>query len=1108
MIKVYPPPPGGGLFIFIYCHMNKLIRTLALLLALVPATSSAQLTFTQVPPAQSGVLFQNKLIESPALNIITYEYYYNGGGVAAADFNNDGLTDLFFTANLLPNTLYLNKGDWKFEDISRKAGVEGKKGWKTGVSVADVNADGYLDIYVCYSGDLEPKQRKNQLYINNKDLTFTEQSEFWGIADAGYTTQALFFDYDRDNDLDLFVLNHNIKNLRNFDAAFVKKMVDEGAGDRLYRNDGTRFTDVTVSAGIISNPLGYGLSVIASDINNDGWADLYVTNDYVEEDYLYINNGDGTFRETLKSSTGHISNFSMGADIADVNNDGWMDIYTLDMLPADNRRQKLLYAPDNYELYNNQVQNGFHHQLMRNMLQVNNGDNTFSETGQFSGISNTDWSWSSLFADLNNDGQKDLFVTNGYGRDMINRDFMKFYANERLKFMQGQQSDRMFQMLQGIQTTPVHDYLFMNNGGLKFTDISISAGFGEEDLSHGAVYADLDNDGDLDLVVNRMNTTAVLYRNQWKEKNSAGNYIQLQLSMPGKNTGAIGSRVIVYTPKGNRVQEHFPIHGFQSSMNGPMHIGLPSNQVDSVVLVWPDGNRQVVRGLAVNALHKIVYNQELPAQWPAPNSNFIFKAGAADIPFTHRGEKINDFKNQPLLPQMLSNAGPRIVVADVNKDGLEDMYICGGRGQYGKLMIQQRNGNFVAQSIPGADYLGVMEELDAIFFDADNDKDPDLYVVSGDYALPNGSPGPQDRLYINQGGSFQLKRNALPPLQFLRSCVRAADVDADGDMDLFVGGRAVGGRYPESPASYLLLNKGNGQFTDATMEWAPEWKHSGMITDALWMDLNQDQRPDLIVCGEWMGIQCWMNEGGKLRLQKEDALYKLTGWWNRLHAFDADGDGDMDLVAGNWGTNSQIRVNEKEPVSVYYKDYDGNGSLDPVIGYFIEGKNYPMATRDEMTDQITSWRQRFPTYDSYANTTVEALLDPEQRKQSDSLRAIQFETIFIENLNGRFVPHPLPAQANWSPVHAIATGDFNGDGKQDILLGGNTLEARIKIGRMDANYGILLTGNGKGGFTYVPQTISGLSVQGQTRSIVPITIAGNKTLVWGITQSMIRTFNY
>jgi hypothetical protein len=1065
--------------------------------------------FSLLPSSETNIIFRNTLVETAELNIITYEYFYNGGGVATGDFNNDGLIDIYLTGNLVPNKLYLNKGNLKFQDITKSAGVEGKKGWKTGVSVADVNGDGWLDIYVCYSGDLEPKQRRNQLFINKGNLTFTDKAEEMGVADEGYTTQAAFFDYDRDGDLDLFVLNHNIKTLRNFDAAFVKKMVDPGAGDRLYRNDNNHFTDVTEKAGIISNPIGYGLSVIVSDINNDGWPDMYVSNDYVEEDYLYINNHNGTFSEQLKQQLQHISNFSMGADIADINNDGWPDIYTLDMLPADNKRQKLLFAPDNYELYNNQLANGFYHQLMRNMLQVNNGNGTFSELGQISGISNTDWSWSALFADFNNDGNKDLFVTNGYGRDMINRDFIKFYANERLKFLRGEPSERMFQMLKGIKVTHLHNYIFENKDGLHFRDCSTEWGFEEENLSNGAAYADFDNDGDLDLVVNRMNAEAAFYRNTLTENGKQNHYLDIKLQMPGQNSFALGTKVNIYSGKDVVTIENYPVHGFQSSMQIPLHAGLSSSQIDSVVVRWPNGEVQTIKeNIKPNQLISVTYKQSGKYFEELKKPSTFFTSSEASLPFRHKEDETNDFKIQPLMPNMLSYFGPHIAKADINKDGLDDIFICGAKGQAGSLLLQTQRGDFILSKQNAFDEDAGSEDTDALFFDADGDGDLDLYVVSGSYAFAKDDPLLQDRLYINQNGTFTKSRNAIPKETFAGSCVRAGDVDGDGDLDLFVGSRVVPGRYPETPESFLLINDGKGNFENKTSVVAPALQFAGMITDAAWIDVNKDKQPDLIVCGEWMKIKCFVNDKGQL---KEDANYfsdSLSGWWNRLCLADLDKDGDLDIVAGNWGDNSQLHVSRNRPASLFYADFDNNGFIDPLLCYFIGDKSYPLASRDDITDQMTSLRQRFPTYDSYSEASINDILTTEQIKNAQKLEASFFETVWFENNNGKFVMHHLPMQASCSPVYAIACDDYTGDGQIDILLGGNIEHTSIKLGKIDANYGILLAGDGKGNFSYVTQLNSGLKVQGCVRDIMQMNVGGRKTTLFGINNSMPVLYNY
>ncbi len=1106
---------------FITAIMEKRLLHLFILFSLsFPAFAQKPppVLFKAVPNSETGINFANVVKESPALNIITYEYFYNGGGVGLGDFNNDGLIDIYFSGNMQPGRLYLNKGNWKFEDITAKAGVEGKKGWKTGVSIADVNGDGWLDIYLCYSGPLDRGKRTNQLFINNGpsspeegrgEVTFTEKATQMGVADSGYSTQAVFFDYDRDNDLDLFVINHNNKNFRNFDASFVKKMIDPDAGDRLYRNDNNVFTDVTADAGIISNPLGYGLGVSVSDLNNDGWPDLYVTNDYVEEDYMYINNHDGTFSDKLKDELGHISNFSMGCDIADINNDGWSDVFTLDMLPEDNRRQKLLYMPDNYELYNNQVKNGFYHQLMRNMLQLNNGNGTFSEIGQLGGVFCTDWSWGSLFGDFNNDGNKDLFITNGYGRDMTNRDFVKFYANERLKYLKGESSENMFQMLQSIPVTPVHDYLYLNNGNLQFSDVSLEAGFNKKTLSNGAAYADLDNDGDLDLVINHLNAPAEVYRNMLVENGHGGNWVQFSITGTGHNTYAIGAVINIYTPGGAVKLENYPVHGFQSSMLVPLHTGLPSPKIDSVVIQWPDGKIETLTNVKANTINKISYQPGLKNSPNGENSKAVFSASTTLLPFTHVSPEANDFKTQPLMPNMISYNGPRTAKADINRDGLEDIFICGAQGQPGQLFIQQANGNFIPDLQPAIAKDSMCEDMDAVFFDADNDGDLDLYVVSGGYNYNQGDTEMQDRLYINNNGTFVKSAQSLPAEFLSGSCVRVADIDNDGDSDIFVGSRVIPGRYPESPKSLLLINNGKGIFTNAPAEMTTVLDSLGMVIDAAWIDIDKDGNKELIVCGEWMKIHVFSIRNGKLADVSDhyfpDALH---GWWNRLQLADMDGDGDLDLIAGNWGLNSSIKVSKTEPAIIYYNDFDNNGSVDPLICYYIQGKQYPMASRDEMTDQMVSLRQRFPTYDSYANATIEDILTPEQLKSSKQLSADYFETAYFENNNGVFKAKKLPLQANFFPVFAISTGDFDHDGKQDIILGGNSDHARIKIGKTDAGYGVLLKGDGKGHFEYVPQLQSGLSVKGCTRDLIKLNGKNGDRVIFTVNNQVPVIYSY
>ena len=1050
-----------------------------------------QKKFTPMVAEKSGINFMNKLVESPASNIITYEYFYNGGGVAAGDFNNDGLVDLYFTANQGPNKLYLNKGNFQFKDITASAGVTGRQGgWKTGVSVVDINGDGLLDIYVCYSGDLDAEKRANQLFINNGNLTFTDKAKEMGVADEGYTTQSAFLDYDKDGDLDLFVMNHNIKNLRNFDASFVKKMIDPDAGDRLYENRNGTFIDVTQRAGIISNPLGYGLGLNIADLNNDGWPDIYVSNDYIEEDYMYINNKDGTYTEQLRNAVGHLSYFSMGIDVADINNDGYPDIFTLDMLPQDNRRQKLLYAPDNYELYNNMVGNGFYHQMMRNMLQLNNGNGTFSEIGQLAGVSSTDWSWSALLADYNNDGKKDLFVTNGYGRDMINRDFVKFYANERLKHAQGNKSDRMFLMLQGIQSTPTHNFIFENGGNFNFIDRSDEWGFEEANFSHGAVYADLDNDGDLDLVVNKMNQVAGVYKNNTIETKSGGNYLDIVLKSNSKNTNALGAKVIVFTKSGKYFIENNPVHGFQSSMQVPLHIGFPDTSIDSLIVQWPNATVSKLKStFEVNK--KIEFVQPrlgIPTADTETIIEPIFSVAENKIPYTHQQDSVNDFKVQPLLPNMISYAGPKMAKADINKDGLMDVFICGTTKQAGAIFIQTKSKQFEKMNQPALQNLPETEQAAAVFLDVDKDGDEDLFIVSGGFTESTSGTVYQHTLYINNKGVFELAKNDRFASQQAASCIVAMDFDQDGDVDLFIGGRSVSGKYPQPAKSILLVNDGKGHFIDQTEKLAPDFLSLGMITDAAWVKNTTTPTGSLYVCGEWTAIMSFDFVGGMFKNTSQTKFKEsLKGWWNKLCFADLDNDGDLDLVAGNWGLNSVIKASTKEPIELFYSDYDNNGSIDPIITYYINGVSYPMASRDEITDQMTFLRQKFPTYDAYADATIKDILSPAQLKSSNILTANYLNTTWFENVNGTYVKRSLPIQANFAPVYAIAVDDFNKDGIMDILLMGNTEKARIKIGKIDANYGVLLIGEGKGAFKYMDQNSAGLMIKGAVRAVEQVT---------------------
>ena len=1061
--------------------------------------------FESIPESYSGIRFKNSLVETQEENIISYEYFFNGGGVGAGDLNNDGLTDLIFISNQEDPHIYLNQGDLQFIEISKKAGLSNLRGWKTGVAIADVNNDGWLDIYISYSGKYPPNRRRNKLFINQKNLTFKEEAEKYGIDDSGFTSHSAFLDYDNDGDLDLFVLNHNTKYFRNFDAAYVKKQLDIDAGDRLYENIGNRFQDITIKAGILSNPIGYGLGISVSDFNNDGWSDIYITNDYVEEDYLYINNQNGTFTDKLKSQIPTISNFSMGVDAGDINNDGFVDLVTLDMLPEDNRRQKLLYAPDNFEVYNNMVENGFHHQSMRNMLHLNNGDDSFSEIGQIAGISSTDWSWAPLLADFNNDGLLDLFITNGYGRDMINRDIMKFYVDERMKYEQGNSNEKLLIALKGIPSTPLKNYLFLNKGNGLFEDESEKNGVYESDFSHGAIYSDLDNDGDLDIVVNRMNEVAKFYKNRTVEAGiNTSNYLKVKLNQGKRNQYGIGSRIKVYLNNGvNIIRDISATHGFQSSMIEPLHFGLGNALPDSIQVNWNDGSVQIFKeNMNVNSLVEIKKSGSFEIKRTSnTTSHFQYDT----ISYKHEELLVNDFKVQPLLPYMISYHGPKLKSIDINQDGLDDLFMGGSEGIAPQILLQSLDGRFFKSRQPFLEDSLKYEDTDACFFDADNDGDLDLYVVSGGFANEGSELPLDDRFYLNNNGLFTPK-NSIPEDQLVGSVVTSWDFDNDGDLDLFIGTRVKQGKFPEPERSLLYMNNGLGEFQSANYSFLSEL---GLIKDAIVEDFNDDGFAELIVIGDWERPRVFSFIEGDIIEKTENFFEKdYFGWWNKIVSKDLDKDGDLDLIVGNWGLNNLFKASPFEPMELVYGDFDNNGFIDPIWSYHILGKLYPNVLRDEITDQLVYLRKRFVTYESYSEATLDQILTKEDLRNSSKKTTNILETVWFENKNGKFVMRKLPIEANYSSTFSILAEDIDLDGNIDLLLGGNTSFNRVRLGKQQSSYGIFLKGDGYGNFKYIPNKDLNLKIVGDVRSMLYIKTLRTNKIVVGINDQFPLIMEY
>jgi hypothetical protein len=1090
---------------------KKTIFPIISILILAACKDDRSKLFTRLEEGRTGINFRNLLQESEEMNLLVYSYFYNGAGVAIGDINDDGLQDIFFSGNMVKNRLFLNKGNFKFEDITEKSGVAEKQGWCTGTTMVDVNTDGRVDIYVCRSADVDPARRKNLLFINNGDLTFTEKAETYGLADEGYSTQASFFDYDKDGDLDMFLINHSLQQYTTGaqESPGIREQKNPQFANKLFKNNNGLFSDVSDQAGITSNVLTFGLGVAISDIDKDGWPDIHVSNDFNEPDYLFINNRDGTFSEKLKECMDQASLFSMGSDFADYDNDGLTDLVTLDMLAEDNKTQKMHSGAENFDKFQMLFTKGFYYQFSRNMLHKNNGDGTFSEIGQLAGISNTDWSWASLFSDFDNDGYKDLFVTNGYVKDNTDMDFLKYTIDQTIKARQEANEVVVSDFIARMPTIEIPNYVFQNQGNGSFVKRTTDWGLDQKSVSAGAAYADLDNDGDMDLVVSNTNDYAGIYRNN-SEELFKNNFLKIKLEGDAKNELGIGAKITLHANGNIYYQEQIPVRGFQSSTDPVLNFGIGKNPlIDSLTVVWPNDRMQKIHQVKANQILTVKF-KDATLLWK-PDSTATqkkyFKTDSS-ISFKHTENQFNDFTVQTLLLNYFSRQGPCIQKADVNKDGREDIFIGGAKGQPSEIFLQTSGGQFRHKPQPAFAETVASEIVSAVFFDADDDDDMDLYMGSGGYEFANADPVLQDHLFINDGaGNFTKKIDALPQMFTSTGCVTSADVDADGDIDLFAGGRVVPGKYPVSPESYLLLNDGKGNFSDATDAIAPGLKNVGMVTDALWMDINKDGKNDLIVVGEWMPVKVFINDQNLLKDETNSYIKFISnGWWNKIYADDFDGDGDKDLVIGNIGLNTQFHSNEKEPLQLYYKDFDANGSIDPIFCYYINGRSYPANSRDDLTEQLPMLKKKFLEYHQYANATIYDIFTPEQLKDAGVLSVTEQSTIYLQNDGAKgFTKKNLPIQAQYAPVYAITSLDADKDGKKDLVLAGNNSWTRIKFGLYSANHGILMTGDGKGNFTYIPQWRSGFNIRQNVRSLEVVSAGKEVRLIFGINNGSVKT---
>lgn len=1084
--------------------------------------------FKTLESSYTGLNFTNKLTPTPEFNLFSYMYYYNGSGIGAGDFNNDGLTDLFFSANQGDNKIFLNKGKMKFDDVTAAAKIPQDSGWSTGVSVVDINNDGLLDIYICKVGHYKTLNSRNQLLVckgidKNGIPFYKDEAKEYGLDFTGFSTQAVFFDYDGDGDLDMFLLNHSVNHDGNYAPRenFLNTF-DSLAGQKMYRNDtyknasgkvSIHFTDVTKQCGINGSRIGYGLGVAVADINLDGWPDLYVGNDFHENDYLYINQKNGTFSEEANNRLMHTSQFTMGVDVADVNNDAYPEIISMDMLPYDPYILRRSLAEDDYNIFTQKISYGYNYQYSRNNLQFNRRNGMFSEVGQYSNVYNTDWSWAALWMDFDNDGNKDLFISNGIPKRMNDIDYINFISNDEVqqKLRDSGIGDKDMDLLSKFPEIKIPNKFFSNTGNLSFKDVTDSVENNKPNFSNGAVYADLDNDGDLDVVVNNINDPALIYENTSNDKRDKP-FATVKLIGTEKNINAIGAKIILFANGGIRTYENNPVHGFQSSMLSPIHIGLYNTKIDSAFLIWPDNSYQPI-DIKRNRELTLTYQFGL-SKFDYSKLSYYYKSSAAQVEditsltgldYRHIENPNNEFNREPLIPHMLSTEGPALAVADINHDGLEDVFVGASKTFHNAVFLQTPSGKFIKTSQPEMMLDSMWENVDAVWVDVNNDNNLDLVIASGGNEYYGQDQHLLPLVYLNDGkGNLKKKSDAFTNIYVTQSVVIPYDFNGDGFTDLFIGGRCVPWEYGAIPRSCLLQNDGTGKFIDVTAKYSKELLQPGMVTNAQWYDINKDGKKDLLLCYEWGGIDAFINNQSSFT-RKEITAKK--GWWNFILPCDINNDGNLDLIAGNLGLNTKLKASDEEPVSLYFNDFDDNGKKEQVLTYFLNHEEIPFATKQELEKQLPFLKKKFLYAEDFAKSSFTSVFGSDKIKEADKLTANYFSNaLLVNNGNMQFDVKPFPFAAQLSCYRDAVVVNANNDNLPDIFIAGNFYDNNVELGRNDADFGTILINKGNGQFE--PHTLNGVVLKGQVRHIKPIHIGRQPAFILAMNNDSLRVLKF